>query len=212
MKCAIIDNGEWIDINAGPNTQPRASGIHLSGIIEHIALLTGRLYKDDREALTGFSLETKLMMALGLAWEDWLAYQLPHVDYHFGELELNGILCTPDGVDCATDTLYEFKTTRKSSFKVLDGYDKQWMWISQNQGYCKMLGWRKVRQIIYFLNGDYHPPTPQLITLGIEYSQAEIDNNWALMLKYRDAAKPESYPHITYPPAGPDAGDGDNLI
>ena len=212
MKCAIIDNGEWIDHNAGPNAQPRTSGIHLSGVIQHIALLTGRLEKDDQEALTGFSLETKLMMALGLAWEDWLAHQLPHVDYHFGELSLDNILCTPDGLDIANDTLYEFKTTRKSSFRVLDNYDKQWMWISQNQGYLKMLGWTKVRQIIYFINGDYRPMLPQVITLGIEYSQAEIDSNWALMLKYRDAATPESHPPITYPPAGPDVGDGDNLI
>jgi len=192
MKCAIIDNGEWIDLRAGPNSQPRTSGIHLSGIISHIARLTGRLDRDDES--TGFSLETKLMMALGLAWEDWLAHQLPHVDYHFGELSLDGIICSPDGVDCATDTLYEFKTTRKSSFKTLECYDKQWMWISQNQGYCKMLGWTKVRQIIYFINGDYRPPTPQLITLAIDYTQAEIDANWQLMLKYRDAATPESHP------------------
>ena len=198
MKIEIIDRGEWIDINAGPNTQPRTSGIHLSGVIAHIAQLTGKLDKDD-ESPIGFSLETKLMMALGLAWEDWLAHHLPHVEYHFGEIEMDSILCTPDGLDIANDTLYEFKTTRKSSFKVLDGYDRQWMWVAQNMGYLKMLGWRKCRQMIYFINGDYRPMMPEFVTLGIEYTQAEIDSNWRLMLKYRDEAKPESHdcPPIT---------------
>ena len=155
MKCRIIDRGEWLDINAGPSRTPRTSGVHLSNIIEYIAILTGRLDKDEKEEIEGFSLESRLMMALGLAWENWLAHHLPHVDYHMGEIEYEGIIMSPDGLDCATDTLYEFKTTRKSSFRTLDNYDKQWMWIAQNQGYLKPLGWRKVRQMIYFVNGDY---------------------------------------------------------
>lgn len=194
MKCKIIDRGEWLDINAGPSCTPRTSGVHLSNIIEYIAILTGRLTKDEKEEVEGFSLESRLMMALGLAWENYLAHHLPHVDYHMGEIEYEGIIMSPDGLDCATDTLYEFKTTRKSSFKVLDGYDKQWMWIAQNQGYLKPLGWRKVRQMIYFVNGDYRPMLPEFITLEIEYSKSEIDGNWKLMQQYRDKATPESHP------------------
>ena len=63
--------------------------------------------------------------------------------------------------------------------------------------------------MIYFVNGDYRPMLPEFITLGIEYSKQEIDDNWKLMQQYRDKVKPESHPCI-YPPAGPDVGDGDN--
>lgn len=193
MKCRLIDRGEWLDINSGPSSKPRSSGVHLSGIIEHIAVLTGRLTKDEREEEFGFSLESRLMMALGLAWEDWLAHHLPHVDYHFGEFVQDGIIMSPDGLDIDNDTLYEFKTTRKSSDKVLNAYDRQWMWIAQNEGYLKPLGWRKVQQMIYFVNGNYRPMLPEFITLGIEYTKAEVDDNWKLMLRYRDLAKPESH-------------------
>ena len=197
MKCVIRDTGEWLDINAGRTSQPRTSGVHLSGIIQHIARLTGRLQKDDEEELNGFSLPTRLRMALGLAWEDWFSYHLPHVEYHFGEICHDDILMTPDGLDINSDILYEFKLTWKSSKKTLSTYDRQWMWIAQNQGYLKPLGWRKVCQCVYFVNGDYTYTGPELYLMDIEYTQAEIDSNWKLMLQYRDAATPESHPPST---------------
>jgi hypothetical protein len=189
MRISIIDHGQWLDINSGPQARPRTSGIHLSGIITHIARLMGKLDREDDSL--GFPLEVKLKMAMGLAWEDWLAAQYPHVEYHFGELEQDGILMSPDGLDLSASTLYEFKVTWKSAFKTLESYSDQWMWCAQNKGYLRPLGWRNVRQVILFVNGDYRPMMPELITLSIEYTQAEIDANWALMLQYKDAARPE---------------------
>jgi hypothetical protein len=201
MKYSVVGDGSTININQGGD--PRTPGVHLSGVIRWIAIQMGVLTPDDRDctddrneigqAVQRFPLEARLKMAVGLAWEDWLSSQYPDVMYHPGEMELDGILMTPDGLH-PNETLYEFKVTWKSAFKLFnEGYDHKsfWMWRAQNMGYLKALGWRKVRQCILYVNGDYRGSLPQFVELDVEYTQEEIDDNWRLMLKHKHQAEKE---------------------
>ena len=194
MRYAIVGNGSQIDINKGG--EPRTSGVHLSGVIRYLAQEMGLITQDDRqESPDGneFPLDARLKMAVGLAWEDWVSTQFPDVMYHPGEIEQDGILMTPDGL-APDERLWEFKVTWKSAYKLHnDGYDHKsfWMWRAQNMGYLYALGWRKVRQCILYVNGDYRGTCPILVEMDVEYTQEEIDQNWALMLKHKHKAVAE---------------------
>lgn len=195
MRYKVVSDGSQIDINKGG--EPRTPGVHLSGVIRYIAVVMGLFTPDDKEEndLEGakFPLPARLKMAMGLAWEDWVSSQYPDVMYHPGEIDQDGILMTPDGLR-PDETLFEFKVTWKSSYKLeYDGYWHKsfWPWRAQNMGYLYPLGWRKVHQCIFYVNGDYRGEAPKFVELEIEYTQQEIDDNWKLMLQHKRSAKPE---------------------
>lgn len=131
----------------------------------------------------------QLKMSIGLAWEDWYVPQLETVAYHPGEMEVEGIYMTHDGesIDVIWGdglTLHEVKATYKST-KTVGNLDSQWMWIAQLKGYCKGLRTLVAYIHVLFLCGDYkYPITPQLKCWRVEFTQAEIDENWELMSGY----------------------------
>lgn len=146
----------------------------------------------------GLSEDSKIRMAIGMAWEDWYVSQLEEVAYHPGELFLDGIFMTHDGEsisfvyhNAAELAVHEIKTTSKST-RTVGNLQSQWMWLAQLKGYCKALNTRIGYLHVLFLCGDYkYPITPQLgPTKGestiyrVEFTQAEIDDNWELMTEY----------------------------
>lgn len=119
------------------------------------------------------------------------------------EQELNGIYMSPDGLD--VDTLEEYKLTWKSLARLTGtnpakgdcGGDLvcwlrnfHWWWLVQIMSYCWVLGTRKARLIAFFVNGDYsfRGPYggPQLVVVEMEFTEEELQDNWATVLGYRD--------------------------
>lgn len=192
MKTSIVGIGNHIDINKGG--EPRTPGVHLSGVIRHIATEMDLLDLDEPQPDGNkFPLDARLKMSMGLAWEDWVQRQYPEVMYHPGEIACDGILMTPDGLH-PDEILWEFKVTWKSAYKLFqEGYDHKsyWMWRAQNMGYLKALGWTRVRQCVLYVNGDYRGERPRFVELDVIYDQYEIDANWDLMLQYKDKAESE---------------------
>src|ERR1700685_1675990 len=94
--------------NYGP---PRSSGIHLSAIIRHIALITGDLAKEygTGPTLTDLINSTPtpdtgstgpiVKASVGFAWESWLATRVHNLNHQPGELVCDGIHMSPDGID-----------------------------------------------------------------------------------------------------------------
>lgn len=63
----------------------------------------------------------------------------------------------------------------------------QWMWVTQAKGYCYVLETLYAIIHVLFLCGDYtFPIRPQLHRFYVEFEQYELDDNWQLMLDYRD--------------------------
>lgn len=187
-----------------PGGRPRSEGVHLSKVLKGIAVESGILkpeYAEDLslEEVSGRQEEwwnalapaVKLRMSIGLAWEDWYVPQLQSVAYHPGEMEVDGIYMTHDGE--SIDFLYasplelalhEVKATYKS-IKTVGDLKTQWLWLAQTKGYCKGLKTRVAYLHVLFLCGDYkYPITPQLKCWRIEYTQAEIDENWDIITGY----------------------------
>lgn len=188
-----------------PDRAPRSEGVHVSAILRSIAGRQGILRKEfvedfslvdlgDEEWWASLDSVNRLRIAIGLAWEEWYVRTLPHVLNHPGEMFVQGIYMTHDGesLDVIMSSrgpqyclvLHEFKTTSKSTRTVGD-LSSQWMWIAQAKAYCKGLGARIAFIHVLFLNGDYsYPMRPILKIFKVEFTQAEIDDNWELMVDY----------------------------
>lgn len=185
-----------------PSKTPRSAGLHASNVIRYIAAKTGILRTELAEdvSLTDVRSITDpvaiLRICIGLAWEEWLAQQLPDVLDHPGEMSLDGIYLTHDGESldhiytergpALVPRVHEYKTTYKSlrSLQSSDGWnlESQWMWTTQLKCYCKALSTRHARLYALFLCGDYAPPIrPQFCVWDVEFTQEEIDENWDLI-------------------------------
>jgi hypothetical protein len=192
-----------------PPETPRSVGLHASALIRCIATEAGILSPDgaDELSLSDVRIVTDpvaiLRMSIGLAWE---AYYIPKilshhgVSDHPGELHVDGIYMSPDGESVSTvmitltkaglmQVVHEVKATYKSTKTVGEDLSnpENWMWITQLKTYCKGLGTRFAQLHVLFLCGDYKfPITPKREVWEIEFTEAEIEDNWSLLTEYRD--------------------------
>lgn len=182
---------------------PRTAGIHVSAIIRCIATESGILSAKWAEELSLVDVReitdpvAILRISIGLAWEEFYSKLLPDVDDHPCEMELDGIYMTHDGESVSVVmsnneefmaiVCHEYKSTYKST-KTVGNLNTQWMWLTQVKAYCKSLGTRFAILHVLFICGDYsYPISPMLKKWQIEFSQAEIDENWDLLKDYRDS-------------------------
>jgi len=135
-------------------------------------------------------------MAIGMAWEDWISQQYPEMLYHIGELELDGIAGSPDGITMFPDLpaykglgeacVEEIKLTWKSGRQPIED-PKFWMWLCQIKAYCKMLPCLCARLHVTFVRADYSkgPDAPACLyrVYCLQFSQAELDQNWDMLLR-----------------------------
>ena len=184
----------------------RTSGIHLSAIIRHIALITGDLAKEYGigPSLTDLITTTPITLtctigaivkcSIGFAWEQWLASQIHNLNHQPGELVCDGILMSPDGID-EDLVLHEFKATWKSSaYPVTD--QSMWMWqvMGYLYGLSKDVGQPCLKAVVHpvYMCGDYRSNRdPVYKPTVVEFEWNELEENWMRMLNYRDAVMPE---------------------
>ena len=165
---------------------PRSEGLHQSTIIKSIMQ---KVYpKRFKEAKATDDLPWE-KFALGWAWEESLSRsfaELADVVMHPGELELDGIIGTPDGLNVTGDgCLEEYKATYISARNEIKS-DKFLHWHMQTKGYLKMLGIQPV--VIYrvfFVCGDYqYPIGPLWKSWRVEFEQHDIETNWQLLVRH----------------------------
>lgn len=166
---------------------------HVSTLLRNIGNDIGAI----NYAETGPDASNSLVMAVGLAWEDWYAcYLHTHENenfvYHPGELELDGIVGNPDGYHVSRSgelILDEFKTTWKGPRGRWEGgpdnlkpLQSEWYWLSQCRAYCRML--ETNRAVLHVLHMRPHGDEfATLLRHHIEYSDKEIAGQWAVMRK-----------------------------
>ena len=208
----MIINPTPANVFIPPTPVPRGQGIHVSGLIRSIAAHMGVLkpewvddpdYIGDSREITD---ETAILRILiGLAWEELYISKILCADgvvKHPKEYVLDHIHMSPDGISgkvvhgvttmwgpnrtVGSLLVHEVKATYKS-IKTTADFSKQWMWLTQGMAYCKGVGTREIRFHVLHLCGDYKMPIkPVAKCWDIEFTQKEIDDNWALMRDYRD--------------------------
>lgn len=160
--------------------QPRAVAPHVSDIVKD---MVGRLgyvgkgYGDDDSPTTRFG--------VGFMWEEALGRGLEGEAVEQGEVEVDGIVGTPDRVWLTDDgpVVQEFKATWMSCGTAITD-NKFWMWWAQIKAYCWM--WQTQRAELYalFVNGDYRPSSPQVRVYEAEFEEEELERHWAVLMEH----------------------------
>ena len=128
-------------------------------------------------------LTNKLWGEVGFLWEMVLSRALAdHCSERPGEVELDGVIGSPDGFDPDTQVLDEYKCTWRSIKNAKP--ENVWKWMVQVKGYCKMLGVATVRFHILYLMGDYKGSGPLYRSYLFSFTQREIDENWTMLLNH----------------------------
>lgn len=204
---------ESIQIALPPSKQARSKGIHVSSIIRCVAQETGILKPEWCEELDMLEIKPNtrfddpvvaLRVSIGLAWEEWYIREVlgpEGVVDHPGELFFDGIYLSPDAEELSAVIvdrkpkhrlkIHEIKTTAKSTNTVGETEEElqgQWMWMAQLKAYCKAAGTTLADLHVLFLYGAYERPfmRPVKKRYHIEFTQDELDDNWALLTRYRD--------------------------
>ncbi len=138
-----------------------------------------------------------LKFSIGLALEKWITG-----DYEQKEVEVDGILLTPDFVNPKDeDDLLEIKSTMLSSNKDIK---EQTAWIRQMQAYCRAYSVTTYRLAVIHLMGNWSPvwtcEKPIFKMWRFDFDKEEIDANWQdaldkkLILEeaFKEGVEPES--------------------
>ena len=194
MKISLLSDPTQLELfpKFGRSTGPRTLGVlHLSDIYSDILENLYPKKYDRSKPMDMVRVETGLIFENVL--EQGLAEKFATV--RPGEIISDeGIYMSPDGVNpdlCAGE---EYKATWKSCRHGLtDEYGMplpQFIgWFIQMKGYAKWLMVRRYLLRVLFVNGDYvyYPGaglSPKFITWDIEFSEDEIEENWAMLINH----------------------------
>lgn len=187
MELTIVDE-KFVPLSPD---EPRSNDnrAHLTSIARYIRDKAGLGYRE-----TGW--DRDVTMEVGFMWEDVLTRvfkdRMAKIRHSFiirpGEIELDGIVGTPDGLGpdplgIQHLVLEEYKATWRSTNK---SPADNWDYMVQTKGYCKMTGTTVVVMRILHIVGDYRGSGPQYRVARIEYTQDEIDQNWAMLQASKD--------------------------
>lgn len=187
------------DLAMARSGEDRTPGLHLSDVLKSImrkmdpdtyAKYDGKPM-DPNTIEPGFAFEVALERAFDARRMNIL---------RIGEVEKDGIIMSPDGLDADDPaTLEEFKFTKKSAggtptpcsihsdikqgcgFCRHDFHVKFLSWVLQIKSYVYALGINHARLRAMFVNGDYSSrqfSDPQFRTWEFEFTDAELHEHW----------------------------------
>ena len=192
---------DWSDLNSRvEHTRPavkRSRGVHVSGVLKYVAEELKILKPREEDEID----EMPMVVAAGFAMEGLLAGLYADMHWQPGEVKRSGIVGSLDGQNrliIAGKTrlvIEEFKLTYKSlRTRGGDAILNEWLWMEQCKAYCNMHVYRPVhaRLHVWFACGDYvYPLKPRYMRYLIEFSDGELSNNWAMMMRFKNNAVKE---------------------
>lgn len=175
-------------------TEDRQSGVHVSGIYRELALQM-KLFKAAAE-LEKESIPTR--WAGGIAWEEFVLSLYPNVVWQPGSVQIDDVWMTCDGLTqpnswSKNHILEECKCTDKkvqTGIQFVDVADN-WLYLVQGRSYCKGYESVIVRWHVYYTSGDYRGSGPIYKRFVVEFTPAEIESNWQMLVNHKHLATPE---------------------
>lgn len=137
----------------------------------------------------GFAWEALIRTALRDVWCTNNPENSPHRFVSPGQLEKDGIYCSPDWLDIRDKAVEEFKATWRSSRHDIE--TDFWSWMVQVKAYCYVLEVNVVRLRTFFVNGNYKDG-PEIKMWEITFSARELADNWIMILNNARAMEKES--------------------
>jgi len=165
----------------------RQPGLHVSGILKEVAIQL-KLF-DAAKEMEDEAIPFK--WALGLAWEEFACSMYRDTLWQPGAIEVDGIWMTSDGL--TPTRLDEFKLTWKKVMAGAQFIDPQynWYYLTQGRAYCKGYEVDTVTWHVAYVNGDYKGSGPIYKRFTVKFTEAEIENNWKMILNHRHLGVPE---------------------
>ena len=120
--------------------------------------------------------EEVMLFSLGYALQDVLTPK----DATAPLINKYGIIYRPDMI--LTGRLNEIKTTRKSAKNHFNDEALPETWLEYMLGGCYMMDSKVYDLIVLYLMGNYAPPMPQIYADTFTFTQAEIEDNWQIIM------------------------------
>jgi len=160
----------------------RSEGVHLTEIIRDIMETTGMSKTQSGGGWASKQLD--MAAEVGFMWEELLSQVLKErLPCRLGEIKLDGISMSPDGVDIEDSDMFlcEYKCVWASS---RHSPADNWKWMTQVKGYCKALGVARVKMFILYLNGGWDGKGPDWKGYVLTFTPLEIQENWSMIINH----------------------------
>ena len=165
---------------------PRASGLHLSGLLKYVAhksRISARLAEIAEE-------EHPWRWALGQAFEEFAASLYPEMTWQPGELS-EPLIMNCDGIDARErPVICEFKHNRAKKYSGADLIKKKWLWMQQGLGYCLGYGANLVE---WHVMSTMEFPDPVYTKYLVWFNVVELDAMRRMIDMNKDKAAAEGY-------------------
>lgn len=103
-----------------------------------------------------------------------------------GELLLDGIYLTPDARNLQDRRGEEYKASWSSMIKIRQFLVNFRRWYWQIACYAKVMEVTDYDLFVFWVNGNWKPPFPQIGIYRLKYEQSEIDRIWDMVRQGRD--------------------------
>ncbi len=184
----------------GSGNNPRSEGLHLTDVIRDLQKVAGI------EPVAPAKWNRASTMGAGFIWEEVLAQHWEDMFsqalakllarklnwYSPGELHLDGITGTPDGLDVA-DKGYLILQEAKFTWKSIKSTPADiWAWMVQTKSYLHMLNHLHVSQPqavifhVYHCMGDYRGSGPIYRPWQITFQPHELEENWEMICNHAE--------------------------
>ena len=171
---------------------PRASGLHLSDVLTHVAVKVGKLQRGER-----LEEDYPWRMAMGNMWEEFYFSLHPEYVWQPGEKSIDGVAMNADGVgglECSQPFDLALIDTKCTECKAIltaedlaEKFSKNW-WFYQHQarGYCHGYEVDTFIWPMLHYRGDWQGSGPLAMEYTVRFDQSEIAQTWEMVKKYRD--------------------------
>ena len=163
--------------------EPRQEGLHLGEVTNSLMERAGLGYKG-----AGFS-DMELTAEIGLLWERVLSRVMGEkYAIRPPQMLVDGIWISPDGIGPDPEgvvplVVEEYKATWKSTKR---SPAEDFRYMVQVKSYCRAISTTIAVMRIFYLMGDYRGSGPIYRVARIEFTQAELDQNWEMVLKEKE--------------------------
>jgi hypothetical protein len=170
--------------------EERQPGLHLGEVTRSMLNRAGLGYKG-----AGFN-DMELTAEIGLLWERGLS-RIMADKYAFRppQIQKDGIWMSPDGMGIGTDplgiapiTVEEYKATWKSS---RNQPEDVFGYMIQAKSYCLVMGTNVAVMRVFYIVGDYRGSGPVYRVSRILFTDKELEDNWAMVLREKDIYEKE---------------------
>ena len=109
------------------------------------------------------------------------------------EKEHDGVFKTIDAIHIPDWRVLEYKLTFRSMNRAtLDKIEMEfWGWFTQLKSNCLAHETRLASLFVFWINGTYHPPVPQTRRYDIIFEEAELVENWHMILTHKKVMEKE---------------------